>query len=205
MSARAVIGATSLAMVLIAAGSAFAADVTAEVRTWAGLSWRLSEPSLVTFYTVMTRPPQRAGLVPPPPAAGAGPASADSGNPLMALFGGAGAPAPNNEPEPRQARGERAVVTLWRAGVQIQVAVSDIASLEFARTAVASTLPPYVGATHFRYAATAVLTDGSRIEADDVNLGTTVLQGTSGHARIEIPWEEIAAVRFERGSKEGGT
>ena len=32
---------------------AAAQDVTAEVRTWTGESWRLTQPSLEIFYTIM--------------------------------------------------------------------------------------------------------------------------------------------------------
>ncbi|MFQ5520232.1 MAG: peptidoglycan-associated lipoprotein Pal, partial [Candidatus Methylomirabilia bacterium] len=61
-----------------------------------------------------------------------------------------------------------------------------------------SPLPPYVAATHFRHSATVVLVDGSSVEGDYVNLGTTVLRGMTPEGRVDIPWREIENVRFER-------
>jgi hypothetical protein len=59
-------------------------------------------------------------------------------------------------------------------------------------------LPSYVAAGHYRYSATALLDDGSRIEADYVSLGTTFLRGRTAQGRMDIPWEQIEVVRFTR-------
>jgi len=40
--------------------------------------------------------------------------------------------------------------------------------------------------------------DGERVEADYVNLGTAMLRGTTPNGRVEIPWEEVEHVIFER-------
>jgi hypothetical protein len=51
---------------------------------------------------------------------------------------------------------------------------------------------------HFRYAATAVMNDGSRVEGDYINLGTLVLRGQTTEGRLDISWEDIESVRFQR-------
>src|SRR5258706_6381579 len=47
-----------LALIGVAAHAlpAVAQDVTADVKTWSGQSWRLSQPSLETFYTIVSKP-----------------------------------------------------------------------------------------------------------------------------------------------------
>ena len=52
--------------------------------------------------------------------------------------------------------------------------------------------------THIRYAASVVLTDGSRVDGDYVNLGTVVLRGQTPEGRVDIPWQDIEVVRFSR-------
>jgi len=47
-------------------------------------------------------------------------------------------------------------------------------------------------------AATAVLSDGSKIEGDYVNLGTALLRGATPQGTIDIPWDEIESIRFRR-------
>jgi len=63
---------------------------------------------------------------------------------------------------------------------------------------VPSTLPAFYVNRHFRYTATVMLTDGSRIEADSINLGTMVLRGQTASGRLDLPWEEIQFVSFQR-------
>jgi hypothetical protein len=36
------------------------------------------------------------------------------------------------------------------------------------------------------------------VEADYVNLGTTILRGITSDGRVEIPWHEIETLRFVR-------
>ena len=43
-----------------------------------------------------------------------------------------------------------------------------------------------------------MLEDGSRVEGDYVNLGTTFLRGRAGQGRVDIPWDQIEIVRFKR-------
>jgi hypothetical protein len=174
-----------------------AQDVNAEVRTWSGESWRLAQPSLEIFYTIPV--PQKGagdsyGAPPPPGAAPGSPSQLSMSGSILALqnFFDSG-------PEPRQGHRQAEYITIRRGTVERQLPVGSIASLTFTRQAVSgSTLPPYYVRRHFRYAATAVLTDGSRVEGDYINLGTLVLRGQTGQGRLDISWEDIESVRFQR-------
>ncbi len=42
------------------------------------------------------------------------------------------------------------------------------------------------------------LPDGSRIEGDDVSLGTTFLRGRTAHGTVDVPWQHIETVLFKR-------
>jgi hypothetical protein len=55
-----------------------------------------------------------------------------------------------------------------------------------------------VAGDDFRYAAVIVLLDGSTLEAESVNLGTTILRGLSPQGRVDIPWREVEQVRLAR-------
>jgi len=101
--------------------------------------------------------------------------------------------------EPTEARRQRTAVSVFQGSIEIQIPLSDVVSLIFDRHPVTtSPLPPYVAPRHFRHSVTAVLTTGEAIDADYVNLGATVLRGTIDGRRVEIPWEEIAVLRFAR-------
>jgi hypothetical protein len=192
--------------VLVGAGApaALAQEVTAEIRTWQGQGWKLSQPSLEVYYTVV--PPSKeqqqqqdswggsgaaaAGAAP----GGAGPSTLRMSGSLDDLSA-----ALAKGPQPLQAHRPLDVVTLRRGAAETRVPVASIASVAFVRNPVQeSTLPPYVAPTHFRYSATVVLTDGSRVEGDYVNLGAAVLQGMTPQGRVDIPWEDIEVVRFAR-------
>ena len=177
-----------LAGVAIAVAPLAAQEPVAEVRTWSGETLRLSQPSLEVFYTI----PVTGEDAPPSDAAA-------SGTPPM-LFGSATALAGVLEKKPEPLSGQRQAesVTFQKGAVERRIPLLSVASLAFARYPVVSTLPPHVAATHFRYAATAVLLDGTTVEADYVNLGTTILRGTALEGRVEIPWHEIETLRFVR-------
>jgi hypothetical protein len=176
---------------------AAAQDVSAEVRTWSGESWRLAQPSFEIFYTIPA-PAQGGGggsYGSPAPVGIKGPSALSMSGPLSALegyFGDAG-------PEPRQGHRQAEYITIRRGTVERQLPLASLASLTFTRQSVSgSTLPPYYVGRHFRYAATAVLTDGSRVEGDYINLGTLFLRGQTGQGRLDISWEDIESVRFQR-------
>jgi hypothetical protein len=183
---RLVIGLAGVASVVVPVA---AQEPVAEVRTWSGQTLRLSQPSLEVFYTILVKGEEAAA--PPEPAT--------QGTPAM-LFGSPTALAGvlDKKPEPLSGQRQAESVTLKRGAVEQRIPLASVASLTFARQPVVSALPPYLAATHFRYAATAVLLDGTTVEADYVNLGTTILRGTVSDGRVEIPWYEIETLRFVR-------
>ncbi len=155
-----------------------AQEVTADVRTWSGESWRLMQPSFEVFYTIL-----------PKGKAGGGSNGMQSPGSSVGISEGQA---------PMQGHKRKEAVIFFREGAEMQIPLARIKSLQFFRQPVEkSLLPPYVAATHFRYFATAVLVDGSRVEGDYVNLGTMVLRGMTPQGRVDVPWEEIENVRFE--------
>ena len=207
MTLRMLIGSLALAVAAAAASPAAAQDVTAEVRTWSGQSLQLSQPSLEVFYTIVPKEDGPGGQQYPGAAAGGAPGAMGSGTSTGSLVGSEISGSIRNlsrlfrdkGPEPLQGNRQAVTVTLTQAGVERRIPLDAIKDLAFTRTQVAdSTLPPYVAPTHFRYAASALLTDGSRVDGDYVNLGTATLRGLTSQGRVEIPWQDIEVVRFSR-------
>ena len=203
MNSRVLIGSLAVALLALSFLPAAAQDVTADVRTWNGQSVRLSQPSLEVFYTIV--PKDEAGSQVPggsgaPGSMGGGASSGSlistevkgSLQSLTRLFSGGG-------PEPLHGNRQAQTVSIRQGGVDRRIPVEAIKDLAFRREQVGnSTLPPYVAPTHFRYAASVVLNDGSRVDGDYVNLGTVVLRGQTPEGRVDIPWQDIEVVRFSR-------
>ena len=202
MNRHALIAVLALIWVAAHALPALAQDVTADVKTWSGQSWRLSQPSLETFYTIVSKP-QGDGAT---GGGGTGPTGfsnltlgglgRESVDPsvmtLKRFFGGAA-------PDTIQGHRQSQEITAYRGGVATQVPLGNISSITFKRQPVRdSSLPPYVAATHIRHAADIALADGTRIDADYVNLGTAILRGTTPDRRLDIPWQDIEVLRFVR-------
>ena len=202
MNRHALIAMLALIGVAAYALPAVAQDVTADVKTWSGLSWRLSQPSLETFYTIVSKPQADSATG----GGGTGPTGfsnltlgglgRDSVDPsLMTLNRFFGRTAPDTIQGHRQSQ----EITAYRGGVATQVPLGTISSITFKRQPVRdSSLPPYVAATHIRHAADIALADGTRIDADYVNLGTAILRGTTPDGRLDIPWQDIEVLRFVR-------
>lgn len=203
MSVRVLISILSLATVAMLAAPAGAQDATAEVRTWSGQAWRLSQPYFEVFYTIT--PPSKDGAAPTPvPAAGGsyGSGISSGGGSGQGIFFGSmrdlGSLLAPAGPQPYEGRSRVDTILFVRDGVETRVPVERIATLAFSRKQVAdSTLPAYVAPTHFRYGAAALTTDGARLDADYVNLGTMVLRGMSPQGRVDIPWGDIETARFK--------
>lgn len=179
-----------IGLVILAGGAvpAAAQDMIAEVRTWEGDSWRLTQPSLEVFYTIM--PPEKEREAPTTmPSISPTPSDQQAGLSQLQVLGPVGA---------KQGHRQADVVRLSRGGVETQIPFASIRSLQFFRQhPEKDPLPPYVAVSNFRYSAAAVLEDGSHIEGDYINLGTAVLRGMTPHGRVDIPWQEIDNVRFE--------
>ena len=200
---------TTLSLLLTAAlatsaSSAAAQDVTAAVLTWSGESWQIAQPSLEVFYTIVSRSQEATsgggstsvGQVSGMSNLGLGLLGRQTADPslitLNRLFG-------SQAPDTIQGHRQAQEITVYRGGVATQIAVASIATLAFARQPVQdSSLPPYIANTHVRSAATVLLTDGTRVEADYVNLGGMLLRGTTPGGRIDIPWQDIQTVEFRR-------
>ena len=202
MTPRMFIASLTLAVAVATASSATAQDVTAEVRTWSGQSLQLSQPSLEVFYTIVPKDEGPGGQQLPGAAPGAmGGTSPGSliGTEVSGSVRSLGRLFRDNGPEPLQGNRQAVAVSFTQAGVQRRIPLEAIRDLAFRRTQISnSTLPPYVAPTHFRYAASALLTDGSRVDGDYVNLGTAMLRGLTSQGRVEIPWQDIEVVRFSR-------
>jgi hypothetical protein len=207
MTPRMLIGSLTLAVAAAAASSTTAQDVTAELRTWSGQALQLSQPSLEVFYTIVPKEDGPGGQQYPGAAAGGAPGAMGSGTSPGSLVGTEVSGSirslsrlfRDNGPAPLQGNRQAVTVLLTQAGVERRIPLDAIRDLAFRRTQVSnSTLPPYVAPTHFRYAASALLTDGSRVDGDYVNLGTAILRGLTSQGRVEIPWQDIEVVRFSR-------
>lgn len=187
-----IVAAAALTAVFITATSLWAQTLGTEVRTWSGQVYQLTDASLEVLYTIMV-PRKDDGAQ---PAEGA----ATTGARAPMLFGSASAIGQflDKQPEPLQGQRQSETISLRKEGAEIRLPVASIGALFFTRQPARSTLPPYVAPAHYRYAATAVLNDGSRIEGDYVSLGTTFLRGRTAHGRVDIPWEQIEVVRFTR-------
>lgn len=199
--------AISMVLAAVPLERALAQELNAEVRTWAGQSLHLGQVSIEVFYTIF--PPSKDDEQ-----AGGGGATMEGVSTLdrdirtgagrmeaLQLFGSMrslGAML-DRGPDPMQGNKSSDSVTLYRGGVAQQVPVTSIATMMFDRTPVrGSGLPPYVAPSHYRFAATAILTDGRRVEGDYVNLGTAIIRGTTREGRVEVPWQDIESIRFIR-------
>jgi hypothetical protein len=178
------------ALLAVGAGTTRGHERVAEVRTWAGHSWRVSGPVLERLSTIVI------GEEEPP---------VDRRRAFhrlelsVATSGEVQSGQPGRRRVVVQAQGSVDTLTLYQGGTEFRVSLARVRELLFARQAVArSPLPPYVAAAHVRHTVTVVMTDGSRVEGDYVNLGATVFRGTARTGRVEIPWEEIESVRFLR-------
>src|SRR5215467_11565768 len=207
MTTRKLIGSLALAVAATAASSAAAQDVTAEVKTWSGQSVQLSQPSLEVFYTIVPKTEAPGEQQYGASGAGGAPGAMGSGTSTGSLVGTEISGSirtlsrlfRDKGPEPLQGNRQAVTVSLTQAGVERRIPLEAIKDLAFRRIQVSdSTLPPYVAPTHFRYAASAVLTDGSRVDGDYVNLGSAMLRGLTPQGRVEVPWQDIEVVRFSR-------
>jgi hypothetical protein len=191
MSRNALTLAMGLAVLAVTAGPVRAQSVTAEVRTFAGQTYRLTDASLEVLYTIVVPRKDQGGPSETAPTTGAR-------TPM--LFGSAASISQflDKGPEPLQGHRQSDTLTLRKDGVEMRVSLADVSALHFMRERVRSTLPPHLSPHHYRYAATAVLLDGTRIEGDYVNLGTTFVRGRAAQGRLDIPWDEIETLRFTR-------
>src|SRR5262245_38590035 len=105
----------------------------------------------------------------------------------------------NQGPEPRQGHRQATSITLRQDGTSTRIPMEQLVSLTLSRELLTgSLLPPYIAVSQYRFGATAVLTTGAQVTTDYINLGTMVLPGHTAHGRVDIPWQDIQTVRFQR-------
>ena len=187
-----VVAAAALAMLIVDPAPSGAQTVNAEVRTWSGQVYQLTDPTLEVYFTIVL--PKKDG-------GGPSETATTTGARAPMLFGSAAAIGQFLDKGPDPLFGNRQTETFTlrgKDGVEIQLPLANVAALLFARQPIRSTLPHYAVGDQYRYTATAVLSDGSRIESDYANLGTTFLRGRTAHGRVDIPWDQIEVVRFTR-------
>ena len=192
MDRTALMIAVGVALLAATVGQACAQTATAEVRTFAGQTYRLTDASLEVLYTIV------------PPKKDDGGQPSDTGPTTGArapmLFGSASSIGRflDKQADPLLGHRQSETLTLRTDGVEMRIPLAELSALSLTRQRIRSTLPPHVAPEHFRYTATAVLNDGTRLDGDYVNLGTMFLRGRTPHGRIDIPWEQIETVRFTR-------
>lgn len=196
---RQLFGMAAVATVLagLVAG-AVAQEPSATVRTHQGLSFKLTDPSLEVFYTIGEPKEKKEEMLPPivsvtTALGGIGAAGEQA----------AGAPAPppglGAEKEEKLLRGHAQAtgIMVSKEGVEYRIQWDRIRAMFFTRKPVNVVgLPSYVPL--YRYGVSVTLVDGERVDADYVNLGGAILRGITPDGRVDIPWEEVQQVIFER-------
>lgn len=193
-----VTGAAAAVVVMLLVGSAVAQESSATVRTYQGVSYKLADPSLEVFYTIGEPKEKDSGATQG--------ASAQPFGTMITIAPSAGAAPSGDQPTSAGAGEERKLlrghsqatdVMVWRQGVETRIALDQIRTMRFTRQPVpVASLPPYV--PHFRYAVTVSLVGGQQIEADYVNLGATVVRGMTQNGRVEILWQDVEYLVFDR-------
>jgi hypothetical protein len=194
---RSTIGFVVFLAAVVVVAPVHGAERDADVRTWAGQTWRLTQPTFEVSYTIMPPQPNQQGTAAAPTIGGG-----SSGAQRLSATFQAPIASSVSAPEPVQGRRWRDTITVTRDGVDVQVPIDRIETLVFTRAPVITNLlPPYVAATQLRHAARVVLTDGSVVEGDYVNLGTTILRGMTAQGRVEVPWDAIESVSFSAAAR----
>lgn len=190
MGRTAFVTAVGLVLLTATASPAWAQAVTADVRTFSGQTYRLTDASFEVLYSIV--PPRRDE--------GPSDTAATTGARAPMLFGSASAIGNfiDKQPEPLLGHRQSETLTMRSHGVETKIPLAQLTTLTFTRLRMLSALPPHVAPEHYRHAATAVLSDGTRLEGDYVNLGTAFLRGQTPYGRVDIPWDQIETVRFTR-------
>jgi hypothetical protein len=189
MRHRVLAAAAAVAVAALLVGSAFAQDINATIRTYQGVSYQVADPSLEVFYTIGEiqekgeEPKAQPGIVVT--------TSATTATGVEQAPGGA--------PEAKTLRGRAQAtdITVSRQGVETRIPWDQVRSIRFARRPLTlGVLPAYI--PHYRYSASLTLVSGQQVQADYINLGATMVRGTGQSGRIDIPWEDVEQINFER-------
>ncbi len=198
MRARMITAVAVMAIVMLLAGSAVAQESNATIRTYQGVSYKLADLSMEVFYTIGEPKGMEGGAT-------QGAAAQPFGTMITIAPSQGGAPggeqptSTGSGEEKKLLRGHSQAtdVTVSRQGVETRIGWDQVRAMRFARAPVSvASLPPYV--PHYRYTATVSLVNGQQVEADYVNLGATVLRGMTQNGRMEIPWQDVEYLVFDR-------
>jgi hypothetical protein len=189
----------AVAAFVLLGGSALAQESTATVRTYHGAAYRIFDPSLELFYTIGEPKGMEGGAT---QEAGqrfgstinistSGGASPGGDQPVAAGAGEA----------PKLLRGHSTAnsITLSSLDVTTVIPWDQIRTLRFERQPVPPggiRFPSYI--PHYKYSASVALTSGEKVEAGSVNLGGAIVRGTGPTGRVEIPWQEVEYIVFDR-------
>ena len=180
----------ALAVVMLLVGSAVAQESSAIIRTYQGVSYKVADASLEVFYTIgePSEKPVETGTQ-------FGSMINISTNATATAGGEPSAPAGNGA---RLLRGHSRAseFAMWRQGVETRIALDQVRAIRFVRTPLAAALPPYI--PHYRYSASVSMVTGQQVEADYVNLGAMIVRGVGQNGRVDVPWEEVESIAFER-------
>ncbi len=178
------------AMVVATVVGAAAQESTATIRTYQGVSYKLADPSLEVFYTIgdlkeTTSATQTFGT---------------TINVGMSSAGGGGQAAPSGgavEERLLQGHSRATEITVSKDSAETRIPLERIRSVSFGRTADdVSGMPFYIG--QYRYSASVTLVDGAQVQADYVNLGWAFVRGTTPGGRVDIPWQDVESIVFDR-------
>ena len=180
----------ALAVVMLLVGSAVGQEPSATIRTYQGVSYKVADASLEVFYTIgePSEKPAESGTQ-------FGSMINISTNATASAGGEPSAPAGNGA---RLLRGHSRAsdFAVWRQGVETRIALDQVRAIRFVRTPLAAALPPYI--PHYRYSASVSMVTGQQVEADYVNFGAMIVRGVGQNGRVDVPWEEVESIAFER-------
>ena len=182
--------AAAVAVVMVLVGSAVGQESSATIRTHQGVSYKVADPSLEVFYTIgePAEKPAETGTQFGSMINISTSANASTGAEPSGPAGG----------EARLLRGHSRAseFAVWRQGVETRIALDQVRAIRFVRTPLAAALPPYI--PHYRYSASVSMVTGQQVEADYVNLGAMIVRGVGQNGRVDVPWEEVESIAFER-------
>ncbi len=198
MRERIVTAMLATAVVVFLAGTALGEETSGTVRTYQGTSYKVADLSLEVFYTIgepkETSQQPAQGFLP----------TINIMSGMSSSGGGGEQPAPPGAGAGKEEpllRGHSRVsdIVVSRQGVEFRVAVDRIRAMRFARSPVAVPglqLPSYI--PYYKYSASVSLVSGEQVDADYVNLGGTLVRGAAQGGRVEVPWEEVEFIVFDR-------
>ncbi len=181
--------AVALGLFVCTIQSARGQEVNATVRTHDGASYVLTDPWLEVDYTIgepKETPQTPQGFQP-----------SITVNASASASTGSTAPGGAEQSPLLSGHSRMADLLVSRQGVSMRIPWDEVQALRIARTpAPRAGLPTYVPS--YRYTVAITLIGGEQVQADYINLGGAVLRGSGLAGRIEIPWNQLETLTFQR-------